>query len=639
MLGNFRITTKLILWFLFLALLPLTIATYISYGNSRGALEKEARTRLFSIADNKANQIRSYLREKEKDITQLSLMSDLRLALEKFRNAYDKSGIFSAEYNVIDEEYRPFLAYYRKAFGYDDMLLVSPEGEVVFSVSKTRFAKLSYKRAPTQNPELRNVFIETTKSPSLEVKVSNFGYDAASNKVVVFIGIPILSSGDYTGALIARMDNEGIAALARDYMGLGKTGETMIAAKMGNDAVVITPLRFDADATLKRRVRLGSDKEPGLQKAVKGGTGSGITTDYRGKETLAIWSYLPSFRLGMVVKMDTNEVFASAETLRMVLSVTGIALLIIVVAVAILIARSISSPIKELTRVSAKITHGDLKERAAIKTRDEIEELALSFNQMTDSLVEAKASVEAEKAKVEEQKGLLEEVNKELDSFVYTASHDLRAPLRAISSFSNFLEEDCKNKLNKQAREHLGEIQKGTNRMNNLIDDLLTLSRISRIKNPYENINMKDLINSVVERVKFDIKKNKVDLKVGGNIPQVYCDRIKMGEVFLNLITNAIKFSSKGNKDRPRVEIGYEDKNGNHRFSVKDNGIGIDPKYHEEIFTIFRRVGAAGEYEGTGAGLAIVKRIIDDHKGKISVRSEPGKGAAFYFTIPKKEKT
>jgi light-regulated signal transduction histidine kinase (bacteriophytochrome) len=255
---------------------------------------------------------------------------------------------------------------------------------------------------------------------------------------------------------------------------------------------------------------------------------------------------------------------------------------------------------------------------------------------MTDSLVEANANIEQKRVEVEEQKKLLEKANQELDSFAYTASHDLRAPLRGIASFSSFLEEDYKDKLDEQGLDYLREIREGTDRMNDLIEDLLTLSRISRVKNPYEDVGMNELIASIMKRIQFDIKEHNVKLEIQKDIPIVRCDRIKMGEVFLNLVNNAIKFSSKNNEN-PKVEIGYSDKDKFHEFYVKDNGIGIDPKYNKEIFGIFKRLHKASEYEGTGAGLSIVKRVINDHEGDIWIESELGKGAAFYFTIPKIE--
>ena len=614
----------MIMWFLAIALIPLAIATYISYDSSRKALEKEAKMRLFAVADNEAGQIETYLRGKEKDIAQLSFMPNVRAAFEKFNDAYSKTGFGSLEYEEANHEHRPFLEYYRREFDYEDILLISPEGNVVFSLRGIKYPGLFNKTAAGADAALADVFARSAKLQSFKAEVSNFEYDLESGKAVVFIAAPFLNGGRYAGTVVACMSTDGISELVRDYTGLGETGETIVAARMGKHEVVITPLRF------------GSSERGAVQKAILGEKGSGISIDYRGKETLGIWRYIAPFHLSIVVKMDTGEIFASSDKLRGVLLGTSSALLAVVVIVAILVAKTISGPVEELTKVSSTITRGNLTTRAQIDTGDEIGDLADSFNRMTDSLVEAKARVQEQKTEVEEQKKLLEKVNKELDSFVYTASHDLRAPLRAISSFSGFLEEDYKKKLGKEGMESLSEIRNGANRMNSLIEDLLKLSRISRIKNPYEDVDMKALVNSVIERIKFDIDKNKVDLKVQEKMPGVHCDRIKMAEVFLNLMTNAIKFSSKNNKENPKVEVGYEEKPGAHQFYVKDNGIGIAPEHKDNIFGIFRRLEASKDYEGTGAGLAIVKRIIDDHEGKVWVDSEPGKGATFRFTIPKK---
>jgi light-regulated signal transduction histidine kinase (bacteriophytochrome) len=337
--------------------------------------------------------------------------------------------------------------------------------------------------------------------------------------------------------------------------------------------------------------------------------------------------------------MDTAEIFGSARKLRNTLLTISLLLLLLVVTAALLIARSISRPIRELTRTSKTISAGELGARAQVITNDEIGELAHSFNLMTDTLVEAKRNVEQKKTELEEQKRLLEEVNKELDNFVYTVSHDLRAPLRGIEGFTTFLEQDYADKLDRQGRDYLGRIRGGTVRMKALIDDLLTLSRISRIKNPYEDVDMNALAASIVKRIEFDIREKKVELKVARDLPIVHCDRIKIEEVFLNLLTNAVKFSSKKKDSTPVVEIGYNDREAFHEFFVKDNGIGIDKKYHEEIFVIFKRLQTQEEYEGTGAGLSIVKRVINDHKGSVWIDSEPGKGATFYFTIPKELQT
>ena len=236
--------------------------------------------------------------------------------------------------------------------------------------------------------------------------------------------------------------------------------------------------------------------------------------------------------------------------------------------------------------------------------------------------------------KVVEEKKKLEKVNLELDSFVYTASHDLRAPLRAVSSFASFLEEDNKDQLDETGRDHLLEIRKGVGRMTRLIDDLLTLSRMSRVQNPYEDVDMNKLVENVEGRIEFNFKEKGVEFRIQPKLPTVYCDRIKMEEVFVNLLDNAAKFSSKNNPV-PKIEVGTQETKDEYEFYVADNGIGIEPRFYAQIFELFKRLHTQEEYEGTGAGLNIVKRIIEDHKGRIRVESELGKGAKFIFTIPK----
>lgn len=247
--------------------------------------------------------------------------------------------------------------------------------------------------------------------------------------------------------------------------------------------------------------------------------------------------------------------------------------------------------------------------------------------------------LEIEKKKVSKQKEDLEKVNLELDSFVYTASHDLRAPLRGISSFATFLYDDYKDKIDDDGKGYIEEIRKGAERLSRLIDDLLTLSRITRIKNPFEDVVVTELVRSILERIEFDVKSTKVDLVIQEDLPVIRCDRIKLEEVFLNLINNAIKFSSKNTEKLPRVEVGYKMDEEFHQFFVRDNGIGIAPEHHQQVFEMFKRLHSNREYEGTGAGLSIVKRVIDDHKGKVWIESVLGEGATFWFSISKNLKT
>jgi signal transduction histidine kinase len=631
---RFRITSKFVLWFLFVALVPLVIATYISYDRSRKALEEEVAKSLLAVADNKANQIEVYLKDKEKNVSALAHMSETVTAIEGYIEAsLNPDGRFSEAYRSIDDEYGPFLTYYQNTFGYENLFFINPNGQIVFSIKPKKDMRSLYEIALYENSGLAKVFIRA--KDSLMTEISHFEYSAEWKKPVAYVAAPVSKGAELIGVVALEVGNDSIVERVNDYSGLGRTGETVAATLIDNKAVVITPLRFNPHAEFTRKVTIGSNEDIDMQRAVQGKEGLGLSVDYRGKPVMSAWKYLPLFKLGLVVKMDTEEIFSSANRLRDTLMKISLALLALVVIMAVAIARTVSSPIKGLTRVSAVITSGDLSARAETRAGDEIGDLARSFNQMTDSLVEAKAKVEEKKEEVEEQKKLLEKANKELDSFVYTASHDLRAPLRAISSFASFLEEDYKDKLDDEGKSNIKEIIDGASRMNKLIEDLLTLSRITRIQNPYEDVNINTLVTAVLKQIEFNLKEQNVDVKVLEYLPTVHCDRIKISTVFLNLISNAAKFSSKNNKEKPAVEVGFEDTDKAYKFFVKDNGIGIDPQYHKQIFGIFKRLHSAEEYDGTGAGLSIVKRIIDDHSGDIWVESEVGKGARFCFTIPK----
>ena len=629
---DLKITSKLIIWFLSISIIPLSIAIYVSYDNSQKVLKEEIKHSLLAVADNKANQIEAYLQRIKKDAATLSSAEEIVGAVEKFTGAFENNGISSPEYGQVDKEFRPMLTYYQRSFGYDNLMLVSLDGDMLFSVKELKEPVSLYEIALRTKSELSDVFIRAKTGQQLEV--SNFEVAPEAAEGFFYIASPIFRIEGVYGVIILQLSNKGLYDFVREYSGLGNTGETILAAKVSNEAVFIAPLRFDPKGALKVRIKMGSGGGQDIQKAVDGREGLAILSDYRGKEVLSVWRYLPSFRLGMVVKMDVQEIFAPAIRLRNSLLQISFFILIAVVIIALNLARSLSRPIMDLTHTSRIIADGELSARANVAGGDEIGKLAATFNQMTDRLVEAKASVERKNAEVEEQKRLLEKANKELDSFVYTVSHDLRAPLRGIDGLAQFIENDYSGKLDNQGQEYVSKIRVSVNRMKQLIDDLLTLSRISRIKNPFENTDMNELVKSALGRIEFDIKQNKAELKIAPDLPVVYCDKIKMEEVFLNLINNAIKFSSKNKDSGPKIEIGYAQIQGAHEFYVKDNGIGIDKKYHDEIFGMFKRLHAQEEYEGTGAGLSIVKRIIDDHKGTIRIDSEPGKGATFYFTIP-----
>ncbi|MBU1006749.1 MAG: HAMP domain-containing protein [Candidatus Omnitrophica bacterium] len=300
--------------------------------------------------------------------------------------------------------------------------------------------------------------------------------------------------------------------------------------------------------------------------------------------------------------------------------------------------KSITNPIQELYAGAGIIGSGNLDHRLDIKTGDEIQDLAEGFNRMAGELKEFYTDLEN---KVKERTIQLAEANdalalknKELDDFTYIVSHDLKEPLRGVKAFTKLLVEDYSKKMDKEGKEYLETISESSVRMTKLIEDLLNLSRVGRIRNIEPDVDINDVLCDVKKNLGYSLEEKNVDLKFNaGGFPKMTCDRIRISEVFSNLISNAVKYSKKD--VRPVVEIGYTDRPRFHEFYVKDNGIGIEKEYHDKVFQIFQRLHAKGEYEGTGAGLTIVKKIVENHSGKIWVESEAGKGSIFYFTLAK----
>lgn len=224
----------------------------------------------------------------------------------------------------------------------------------------------------------------------------------------------------------------------------------------------------------------------------------------------------------------------------------------------------------------------------------------------------------------------LDAVNHELETLSYSVSHDLRAPLRAVDGFTKILEEDYVKSLDDEAKRILTVIQYNANKMSRLIENLLIFSRIGKKEINNSSIDMNFLVDCAIMEVNKAIKHN-AKLKVGGMV-SVVADYGMIQQVFINLISNAIKFSS--NEKLPSVEISSAAKKNEVIFTIKDNGVGFNMKYADKLFGVFQRLHSEEEFEGTGMGLAIVRRIINKHAGRVWAESEIGKGAEFHFALP-----
>ncbi len=221
--------------------------------------------------------------------------------------------------------------------------------------------------------------------------------------------------------------------------------------------------------------------------------------------------------------------------------------------------------------------------------------------------------------------------NQDLEQFAYIASHDLQEPLRMVGNFVQLLERQYKDQIDDEGKEFIGYIVDGVNRMSKLIHNLLKYSRVGRKESELRSVKLDRIVEAKLFGLTQKIEDTNAKVIVHPMPKETYCEPDQLGMVFYNLITNGLKF----NKSNPQIEIGCLEKEEDYQFFVKDNGIGIDNRYEAKIFEIFKRLHRREEYEGTGIGLALCKKIIARHKGNIWFDSEPNKGTTFYFTISK----
>jgi light-regulated signal transduction histidine kinase (bacteriophytochrome) len=232
--------------------------------------------------------------------------------------------------------------------------------------------------------------------------------------------------------------------------------------------------------------------------------------------------------------------------------------------------------------------------------------------------------------RVAERTSALEAANRHSEAFSYSVSHDLRAPVRAMNGFSQAVLEDYGELLPDEGRHYLESIREGAKEMDALIDDLLAFSRVIQAQLQRRNVDTRKLVENVIEELSLHQKGRKIEITTG-DIPPCLGDPTLLKQVWINLLSNALKYTRK--RERAVVEIGCASHSGEEAYFVRDNGVGFDMHYADQLFGVFQRLPGAEEHEGTGVGLAIVERVIHRHGGRIWANSRQGEGATFYFTV------
>jgi signal transduction histidine kinase len=300
----------------------------------------------------------------------------------------------------------------------------------------------------------------------------------------------------------------------------------------------------------------------------------------------------------------------------------------LVVLVSILLSAGVSRYIVRSVRLlqsqAVAVGEGDLLQKDQVSGISELGELEDSFNLMALRLKEREEAVD----RVVEE---LARSNRELEAFSYSVSHDLRAPLRAIDGFSEALAEDYGDRLDQEGHRLLTIIRKNTQRMGQLIDELLGYSRLGRKALDMTEIDMERLAREVINELKAADPTLQPEFKIDP-LPKAFGDRVLIRQVLANLLANAVKFSQP--KREIRIEIGGRNDNHENLYYIRDNGVGFDMRYVDKLFGVFQRLHGHDQFEGTGVGLAIVQRIVQRHGGSVRAEGKVNEGATFYFTLP-----
>lgn len=288
------------------------------------------------------------------------------------------------------------------------------------------------------------------------------------------------------------------------------------------------------------------------------------------------------------------------------------------------------SNLNKLVSATGRLGSGDLSARTAVSyDQGEVGKLARAFDGMAESLQKKETERKRAEDEIKRYTAELKRSNKELQQFAYIASHDLQEPLRMISSYLQLIERRYKGKLDKDADEFINFAVDGAERLQNMINGLLAYSRVETKGKPIQKTDCETVIKETLSNLKVAIEESGAKITYD-SLPTLMADSSQLVQVFQNLISNAIKFRS---NETPRIHISAKLRENEWLFCVQDNGIGIDPKYNDRLFIVFKRLHGR-EYPGTGIGLAVCKRIVERHGGKIWVESQIGKGSSFYFTIP-----
>jgi len=640
-----KIGLKLIISFELLALLVIVVVGYALFAQASEAIEERTIAQLESVVVLKENRMNDFFKENAEDLTNIQEESSSLLINQE-----------SKKMNYPEDIRRVLNGKLGNNPDYIEFFVLDPDGNVYASTNEAQEGKIK-----SNEP----YFTEGKN----ETFVQSFYYDSALQQPAITISTPLKDNEEnVVGVLAGRLNLEKISEIMVGMSGLGETGETYLVNKFN---FIVTESRFEKDMALKETIYTD-----GVKDCLEGNNGHGHYIGYRNSPVIGSYAWIPERDVCLLAEIDQDEAFAPINRLKDIMILFGIGTAAGVSVLGIFLSRKITNPINELIKGTEEVRKGDLSTRVNVRSGDEIEQLAIAFNQMTSDRKRSQEELKKTEEEKREELGqlvkertqeieektralegsrlatlnILEDVSeakdklgqsyselKKLDSmkddFVNIGAHELKTPLIPVIGYLSMVIKDPG--LSEGNRKKLEIAFKAARREEKLVKDVLDISKLESgaMKFEMEDVNIQDLVDRSVQEMQSPAKERGIVLESKSlqALPKIRGDPQRLEQVITNLIGNAIKFTDKGS-----VTVEAKQDGSVVVVSVKDTGIGIPKEAIPKLFVKFYQVETtlSRNHEGTGLGLAICRKIIEAHNGRIWVESTLGQGSTFSFTLP-----
>lgn len=629
------IKVQIIFYICLLTTIPLLFVCIVEYYSSKNAIEQRVIEQLTSIADLKKRELNNWLEERFIDTSVIARNKVLAAAttslLQQRRRFESVHQLMNSEtarinYNRVLENLHALKQFYKH---YNIISIIDgANGEIVVS---------TYPDIVGKTVKYFNKYIDTLEQKEVDVRDVYTSELTDQNCMTYFCPVCLtdpftLESSDVIiGVILLDVDvKNSIEPLMRNWPGMGNTGETLLVRKEENNIVYLNNLRHKEDAGLKLVCNINSTPDIPSILSASGEEGIKESMDYRNVSVLSAYRYIPTLNWGLVAKQDLNEAFAPVEQLKMRIIVLIFVCTTVVIAIGISLTNRITQPILQLAEGAKAIGSGNLDHRISITSQNEVGVLAKEFNQMATKLKESYSNLEQ---KVEERTAQLLRAERlaAVGELAAEVAHEINNPLGGLRNFASMLENEPEN--TQQTKKYAALILEGLKRVEIIVKRLLTFSRPYSLQMSDKNINY--IINNSIKFIEYRIEPCHITIKKDLNetIPYVYIDADNISQVLINIMVNALESMPDGGTLSIKTDT-CKEHDSCVTVCIADTGCGIREELKDKIFEPFFTTKNKEGEKGLGMGLAISKRIIEDHHGKINVESEIGKGTTFRICLP-----